>query len=317
MKRVLLTGARGFVGRHCLPRLVEAGFEVHAVTSSPRLPAEMPGVVWHHTNLLDPDQTAALLEVVAPPLLLHLAWITTPGEYWDSPLNDTWRQASEHLVEQAAAYGLERVVVAGTCAEYDWAAGRCNERTTPLAPKSAYSRSKHQLRLALEALAEQDHFSTAWARLFFVYGPGEPAGRLAPSIIGHLLRNEPAGCTEGGQRRDFIYVHDVAGALVALLQSELTGAINIGTGQAPAVRQIAMVIGRMMGKPHLIHLGTRHATAPEPALVVADTTRLKGELDFSPDWDLEAGLTDTISWWGTGGRHEGTKAQRHEGSKSS
>ena len=315
MNRVLLTGARGFVGRHCLAHLVAAGFDVHAVTSAPTLPAEAPDVVWHQADLLDEDQTDALLEAVAPTSVLHLAWVTTPGEYWTSPLNDTWRQASEHLFEHAAAHGLKRAVVAGTCAEYDWTTGRCDERAARLAPTSAYSRSKHQLHVALEALASDRRFSAAWARLFFLYGPGEPAGRLVPSIITHLLRNEPAPCTEGGQRRDFMYVKDAAAALVALLQSELTGAVNIGTGQAPAIRQIATVIGRMMDKGHLIQLGARQTPQQQPPLVVANTARLRHELGFRPHWDLEAGLADTIEWWDRGARHEGTEARRHEGNR--
>ena len=206
MEKVLLTGARGFIGRHCLEVLAMGDFEVHAVTSSAALPAATPGVVWHQADLLDEARTTALVEAVTPTSLLHLAWDTTPEEYWTSPANPAWRQASVHLVAQAAGRGLRRVVVAGTCAEYDWSIGRCAEHAAPLAPTSAYSHSKHELRLAVEELAEQHGFSAGWARLFFVYGPGEPAARLVPSIICHLLRDEPAECTEGSQRRDFVYV---------------------------------------------------------------------------------------------------------------
>jgi nucleoside-diphosphate-sugar epimerase len=295
MDKLFLTGARGFIGRHCITGLVDAGFEVHAVVSSAPLPSVRRGVVWHQADLLCAAQATALIEAVAPTTMLHLAWVTTPGQYWTSPLNARWRRASVHLIEQAAVRGLERLVVVGTCAEYDWTDGACIEGKTPLKPASAYSNAKHELRLAINALSKQYSFSTAWARPFFVFGPGEPAERFVPSIITNLMHNQPAACTDGHQRRDYIYVKDVAAALVTLLQSNLFGPINIGTGQAPAIRQIATTIGRLMDKPQLIQLGARQVSQPEPPLVVADTTRLHDELGFKSHWDLEAGLTDTIA----------------------
>ena len=296
MNKVLITGARGFVGRHCRGRLADAGFEVHAVSSS----APPPGArrtIWHVADLLNAVEADRLIDAVKPTHLLHLAWVTTPGEYWTSPLNDTWRKASEHLIESAVSCGVGRVVSAGTCAEYDWSVGRCDEKTTPLAPKSPYSRNKDELRVRLESLSEQRGFSAAWARLFFLYGPGEPAGRLVPSIINHLLQDEPAECSEGTHQRDFIYVQDAAAALVALVQSDLAGPVNIGSGKAVAVRDIAMKLGEALSKPQLIQLGARNCDRAEPPLVVACTDRLEGELGFRPRWDMDRGLADAIAWW--------------------
>lgn len=297
MNKVLLTGARGFVGRHCLSRLIGAGFEVHAVSSSTIPPQAVRRCVWHVADLLNTVQADRLIDEVKPTCLLHLAWITAPGEYWTSPLNDTWRKASEHLIESAASNGVKRVVVAGTCAEYDWSAGRCDEKTTLVAPKSPYSRSKDELRTKVESLSEQHGFGAAWARLFFLYGPGEPAGRLVPSIVNHLLQDEPAECSEGMHRRDFMYIQDAAAALVALVQSDLAGPVNVGSGKAVAIRDIAMKLGQALGKPHLIRLGARNSDRAEPPLVVAGTDRLEGDLGFRPRWDMDRGLADAIAWW--------------------
>jgi len=300
MDKVLITGARGFVGRHCLNLLTDAGFEVHAVSSSLSLPMDSQ-VIWHSADLLNVTDADRLIDQVRPVSMLHLAWITTPGEYWTSPFNDVWRQASEHLIGRAIEHGLRRLVAAGTCAEYDWSIGRCDEQTTPLSPGSPYSRSKDELRRSIQALASRQDLSFAWARVFFLYGPGEPAGRLVPSVIGHLLQEEPAQCSKGVHRRDFMYVRDAAAALVALLQSDLVGPVNIGTGQAVAVRDIAVKIGEVMGKPDLVRLGGLETARPEAPLVVAGTDRIRGELGFRPQWDIDRGLAETIAWWRAGG----------------
>src|SRR5207245_614301 len=75
----------------------------------------------------------------------------------------------------------------------------------------------------LEAYAGQTGLSQAWARIFFLYGPREHPKRLVSSVIRSLLRGERARCSHGQQIRDYLHVEDAAGALVALLESEVTG----------------------------------------------------------------------------------------------
>ncbi|MHC5009542.1 MAG: NAD-dependent epimerase/dehydratase family protein [Planctomycetota bacterium] len=294
--RLLVTGAGGFIGRQCLPLAVERGFEVHGVAA----PDEAPGtedVHWHRLDLLAPGPAEALVHRLRPTHLLHLAWITTPGAYWQAPENETWSRRSAVLFDAFAAAGGARLVATGSCAEYDWTSGVCDERSTPLALDSAYAANKHALHLHLQALAEAKGLSHAWARVFFLYGPDEHPDRLVPSIVRSLLAGRPAACTAGTQRRDFLHVADAAGAIVALLASPVEGAVNIGSGTAPAVSRVATRIGALMSRPDLVRLGARPTPADEPPLVVADVRRLREEVGFEPRYDLDAGLVDAIAWW--------------------
>src|SRR5258708_4086554 len=133
--RVLVTGASGFIGRHCLPYLLEAGHEVHAVA---RTPLKISGPVWHSADLLSPGASSRLISSVKPTAVLHLAWYTAHGEYWSSSENLRWVQASLELIQATAAAKCKRLVAAGTSAEYDWSAGVCSETLTPLLPASLY-----------------------------------------------------------------------------------------------------------------------------------------------------------------------------------
>ena len=119
MKKVLLTGARGFIGRHCLPLLTANGYEVHAVSSA-KQERRSGDPHWHQVNLLDPGEVMDLIERVRPTHLLHFAWYSIPGKYWDSIENCRWVEASHFLLNMFANKGGHRVVIAGTCAEYDW-----------------------------------------------------------------------------------------------------------------------------------------------------------------------------------------------------
>lgn len=302
MSSVLVTGASGFIGRHCLPLLVRAGFGVEAVhASAPAL--AVPGAVrWHKADLLDAAQARALIRTLQPTHLLHLAWYAVPGRYWTAPENSAWLDASEALFEAFAAERGRRIVAAGSCAEYDWnhgaSRGVCSEAGTPLAPATPYGAAKHALQRKLAALcARQPGLSSAWGRIFLLYGPHEHRDRLVPSVIRALLAGEPARCTQGAQVRDFLHVADVAGALVSLLAGTVTGAVNIGSGEGITVREVVSRIANRMQAPELLRPGALPTRAGEPALLVADTGRLRGELGWKPGFDLDRGLDHTIAWW--------------------
>lgn len=297
MKRVLVTGGRGFIGRHCLPVLLAEGYEVHAIFSS-RAPDSFPVEVnWHRTDLLEPAEVSEVLKKVRPTDLLHLAWFAVPGQYWTALENLAWVQASLGLLQEFAKSGGRRVVVAGTCAEYDWSDGYCSEAITPLRPQTLYGVCKGALHAMLQASAGRLNLSAAWGRIFFLYGPHEHPARLVPHVIRGLLRKERVACTEGKQRRDYLYVEDVARAFVALLSSRVTGAVNIASGQAVEVREIIYRIADELGGRELIDLGALQAPEGEPSVLLGDVVRLRDEVGWTPGFSLERGLTETINWW--------------------
>jgi nucleoside-diphosphate-sugar epimerase len=297
MKRVLLTGASGFVGRHCLPALLARGYQVHAVASPKQGPTAPPEVRWHGADLLDKRQISALLAEVRPTHLLHCAWYAVPGKYWTATDNFRWVEAGQHLLKVFSDQGGQRVVGVGSCAEYDRSDGHCSELTTPLKPTTTYGQCKHAFQLFLTAFSKQRKLSAAWGRLFFLYGPHEPAERLVASAIRSILREEPARCSHGQQVRDFFYVQDAAGALVALLDSNIEGPVNIASGEAVSVAEVVRKIANQLERPHLVQLGALPAPDNEPALLLADVARLRDEVGWSPRYDLAGGLAETISWW--------------------
>ena len=300
MSRVLLTGATGFIGRHAVAPLVAAGHDLHAVTSRKNRP-EGDGVTWHEADLLASADVVAELE---PELLVHLAWYVEPGRFWTAPENVRWLEASLRMLRAFADRGGRRAVIAGTSAEYDWRspAERLDERLTPLRPATLYGASKHALHSVAERLAEQAGFELAWGRIFFVYGPGEPPGRLVPSVGAALLAGEPVPTTSGEQVRDFMHVEDVAAAFAALADSEVTGPVNVASGEAVTVRAIVEELAAAAGRPELPRHGALPDREGDPPRLVADVARLRDEVGFSPRIGLAKGLRETLDWLRSGGR---------------
>jgi nucleoside-diphosphate-sugar epimerase len=297
--RVLVTGANGFIGRHCLPLLVRMVAEVHAVTSRPTIARE-PSVDWHQADLLDHGDIKNLIAEIRPSHLLHLAWLTSPGQYRTSPDNARWAEAGIELVRQFAACGGRRLVIAGTCFEYGPSDSACSESSTPLLPGTPYGQAKLALWQAVETLARQHGLSAAWTRTFHLYGPHEHPQRFVPSVIRALVEGRPALCSSGEQFRDFLHVADVAAAHVRLLDSEVQGAVNVASGQAVLVKEVARAIGQLLRRTELIQLGALPTSASEPAVLAADVTRLRREVGWNPEYDLLRGLRHTVDWWRNG-----------------
>jgi nucleoside-diphosphate-sugar epimerase len=296
MKRVLLTGGTGFIGRHAIAPLLERGYEVHAVQWPPEIDTS-DAVRWHRADLLDPNVPEELISRIEPTHLLHFAWYATPGAYWTSPENLRWVEASLRLVRAFTNAGGQRAVFAGTCAEYDWAHGFCSEGVTPLRPATLYGVSKHALGELVASFAAQSGLSTAWGRVFFVFGPHEHSDRLVPSVVRAFLRGEPAPTTEGRQIRDFLHVADVAAAFSSLLDSSVTGAVNVGSGEPHSVLDVVTAAAAATGRPELLRPGAIPTPPTEPPLLLADVRRLRDEVGWTPSLSLEAGLVATVEWW--------------------
>ena len=167
--RIIVTGARGFVGRAVMPLLLEQGHEIIAVTNN-AAPAKSSGVEWLQLDLLDHEKVRGALKAAKPEALLHLAWYTEHGRFWGAAENFEWALASIRLLEAFREAGGRRVLMGGTCAEYDWSDGLCIEDQTPTIPKSVYGKAKDLTRHYAQAYCQKPECADLeflWGRIFF------------------------------------------------------------------------------------------------------------------------------------------------------
>ena len=299
---VLLTGATGFIGAPMARLLLQAGCQVFAPvrpeSNRERIQDLLNSTSLHlvDCDLLEPGKVKDCLERIRPELCFHLAWYAQPGKYLTSPLNLQHLSASLNLASQLAEKGCKRLVVAGTCAEYNLDLGYLSE-SSPTAPATLYAASKLALNLTLAQLAPQLGLEVAWGRIFYVYGPCEDERRFIPAVIAALLRGETTKLTPGGQVRDYLHIDDVATALWAVARSSLAGIVNIGSGVPVTNRQVAIQIGAILGCPELVKFGDLPYRPGDPMFVCADNHRLLQNTAWLPHYDVESGLRQTIAWW--------------------
>ncbi|MEJ0058480.1 MAG: NAD(P)-dependent oxidoreductase [Terricaulis sp.] len=287
--KLLVTGASGFVGARVL-RLLQ-GSDVEVIALGRHAPDEAMRPLarrWIEADVM--EHGAEVIRRERPERVLHLAWDTRHGLYWHSKENLLWVAATARMIDAFAESGGQRFVLAGSCAEYQWGGAEdFLEDATPLAPATLYGAAKKASGELLLSAAAQFGFGAAIGRIFFCYGEGEHKDRFVSYICRQLARGVDADITTGTQSRDFMHADDVASGLIALLESDLQGAVNVCSGQARTLLEIADAAGRIAGAPQLIRPGARPERAGDPARIVGDSTRLRGT-GWAPRVDLDSGI---------------------------
>jgi nucleoside-diphosphate-sugar epimerase len=297
--KVLLTGAGGFVGSQVARALVADGANVFALLgpdeATSRIDDVADGLRIVRGDLCD-DTTLEALARIEPEVCVSAAWYANPTDYLDSPRNVDLMAATLRLALKLAKSGCRRFVGVGTCFEYDTSLGYLSERT-PIAPGRVYSACKAGTWLALEQIGRTTGMATAWARLFYLYGPAEDPRRLVPIVIQSLLEGREVATTPGEQVRDFLHVSDAATALAAIARSDVEGPVNVGSGVPVTVADIVGRLASITGRTGLLKLGALPYRAGDPMFVCADPHRLVRECGWAPRFTLQSGLEDAVAWW--------------------
>lgn len=273
MTSVLLTGATGFVGRQVLRTLALAGARVTAVVRGGS------GAVEGAVRCIEtPDAFAEPSAFWARACdgvdaVAHVAWYAEPGKYLHSPLNLDCLAGTLALAQGARQAKVQRFVGVGTCFEYDLTGGVLTI-DTPLRPITPYAGAKAAAYFALSQALPPSGISFAWCRLFYLYGEGEDARRLAPYLHAKLAAGKVAELTSGRQVRDFLDVAIAGSRIASAVLGDVTGPVNVCSGVPVTVRQFAEDIAAQYGRPDLLHFGTRPDNAVDPSSVIGQPTPL-------------------------------------------
>ncbi len=278
---VLVSGARGFVGRHVVARLEADGREVVPIHHA-----------WDRAEDLD-----ALVGDQVFGSCIHLGWYAHPSDYLTNvPGNARSLRSSIELAAWLARRGVTRLVVAGTCAEYGDRIGPHREDEAPN-PWSVYGATKASLRLLLESSMFSDSLSVSWGRIFNVTGPGESEQRLLPFVARSLLAGESVDLSPGEQVRDYLDVSDVASALVALEASAAVGAFNICSGEGRPLADMLTGLAARLDAGELLRFGARPYGEHDASSVVGCPDRIRTTVDWRHRYDVDEVLDRVAAHW--------------------
>lgn len=170
--------------------------------------------------------------------------------------------------------GGQHIVVAGTCAEYDWTYGYCIEEKTPLTPATLYGTSKDATRRLLMSLCSMHKVTCSWGRIFMPYGPGEDSRRLIPALNDVFDLKLPPFAVGSYSFRDLLHVEDVASGLITLLDPRAHGEFNICSGNPTQISEVIKLLAKARDQDPSIVLDHSVSRIGHPIMLVGDNKKL-------------------------------------------
>jgi len=279
MKKVLVTGATGFIGNLVIKELLMKGYLVIATSSNEEKAKQFcwyNAVTYKELNLQSLDATFNYFEFFGQPnLLIHLAWEGLPNykALFHSEVN-----LPRHLLllNNLIEHGLTDVAVAGTCLEYGMREG-CLSEEMEAAPTVPYAIAKNNFRIELEKLCNKKQVHFKWIRLFYMYGKGQNPNSLFAQLEKAIENKELAFNMSGGeQERDFLPVEKMVKIFVEIAtQLTVEGIINCCSGQPVKVKKLVENILLEKCSTLQLNLGFYPYTDYEPMQFWGNTTKLK------------------------------------------
>lgn len=279
MKKVLVTGATGFIGNYLVQELLLNRQEVIA-TSTNETKARQTD--WFEQVTYKPfsfENYNADINYYDffnnPDILIHLAWEGLPN-YKSAFHTEVNLPRHTAFLDNLISNGLKDVTVTGTCLEYGMQEG-CLREDMPASPSIPYAIAKDSLRKALEEIQRRHPYLLKWVRLFYMYGKGQNPNSLLSQLERAIINGDKSFNMSGGeQARDFLPVEKVAKNIVRIaLQEKVTGIINCCSGNSVTVRQLVEEYLRWNNKMIGLNLGYYPYTDYEPMYFWGDVTKLK------------------------------------------
>lgn len=294
MKRALVTGASGFIGRALVPRLIAEGYDVTCVARDGSSVSTDVDVV--RISSFDSVSLTGALGARKFDVIFHLmAYGVPPAQRDPKTMFRVNVAGTAALVDLAITTGVRAFVYAGSCSEYSVAPYGVRIREDhPLSTDGIYAASKAAGGLWGEAAARNTDLVFMWLRLFGVYGPGEAEHRLLPSIIARLSDDKPVSLSPGDQIRDFLYIDDVCDGLIRAADAAFArqwGPFNLCSSEPTSVKQMAIAAADALRKDRsLLNFGAIPYRPGENLWLVGDGTAFHDATGFSPAIPLRTGI---------------------------
>jgi len=296
--KVLVVGASGFIGLPLVTKLSASGHEVMAISrrcTSNSL--ETNTTCWVHSDLSLSDTYKKEVKDFRPNVVIYLSWQDLPDFSFDKSLLNL-NQSLEFLNFILELGSCNKIVVSGSCLEYDITKGECKENNIGK-PKDNFTWAKHSLFSWLEIMCKKKNVQLAWLRIFYVYGPRQRIDSLIPSILEHLQKGELPDLRTPNNANDFIYIDDVVDAFIKAITKEYkSGIFNIGSSKSTSVLEICRVAEQIVLGQNVLtkQLESNIENISSDVDFWAAIDQAHGSLGWQPKTSVINGIKKTQNW---------------------
>ena len=306
IKKIFVTGANGFIGRHLVHRLIAEGYSVGALVrpaSASQKTGRIEGVSYFQGDIRNYEEIKTAFSAFEPDTIIHLATYYAVMHRADEigVMIDTNVKGTTNLLEAAKESGAVQLFINTSSTQvYEQKKQRLKEEDV-IKPQSLYAVTKLYAEEACSYHADAFHLPCVTLRLFPPYGPGDHERRLIPYVIGSILKNTPPNLTTGKQEWDFVYIDDIVNAYLSVLKSYAVkddhAIFNIGTGEAVSIRSFVEKIRENIGSDIDLSWGSVAHRANEVWYNSADIAKAQTVLHWSPQTGIDEGIKKTVAWF--------------------
>ena len=282
MKRILITGANGFVGKALLQRL---NTRLYDITVLDRCPSDLEGVQSIVADITQPIKNAPEKPF---DVIVHLAGATLHLGITDDLLFSINVNGTQNVLE-SFLQPSGHVVFFSTGLVYGPSLKNAKE-TDSINPVGTYELSKIKAEAVVSRIAEKQNATYTIFRPSVIYGQGAPSSMYIPSLIKSLQENSPFSMTAGEQFRDFIHIDDVTQAVSIAIETKLQGIFNLSLGEAFTLSEIADFLGHLSGKNHLIYKGAIPYRENESFTYSLNSEKLQNHTPWRPQISIKQGV---------------------------
>ena len=293
--RILITGGRGFLGSRFITAAKRQGFTVASMSRTLVGHLDSNGSDYEICGDLKnpPYKTIASFK---PDVLVHCAWIATPGVYMKCPTNFDLVDESVKFVQNLINIGVSYFTITGSCIEYAPSSKPLQETSELSQDKSPYVVSKLELLSRIARIARDSSVPYSWCRVFYPYGLGEHPDRLVSVAIKSLCVGREFVVNTPFALRDYIHVSDVVAGMLDIVSHQRVGVFNLGSGYGVRLIYIVQSVAMQLNvNPNLIKLIGDGVNIKNDAVVAS--VRLKSESKWQPLVAMDVGIKEMISNW--------------------
>jgi len=308
MKKVLITGASGFIGSHTVESALDRGYSVRVflrynstgyVGNLRFLGKKLKEIEIFWGDIR--DYTSVLRAVKGVDYVIHLAAQISVPYSFQNPIDFAMNNVvgTTNILKASVECGISKFVYTSTSEIFGGSDEPLNEDSLRI-PKSPYSASKVGADAMVKSFFYTYDLNTLILRPFNTFGPRQSIRALIPWIIYQGLRSEKVKLGNLEPKRDFTYVKDTVEGILLALEKETEGGdeINLGTGRSFSVMEVVEVVSKVLGKNLKVEVEEKFKR-PKKAEVfnlIADNSKAKRVLGWEPKWSFEEGVRETVEY---------------------
>ena len=295
-KIILITGSSGFIGSEVVKQLLKKKNFLYLLINKKKKEIKSNKIKFIHCSLLNRARLKKKLYSINITDIIHCAWIGVSSQSRNSPQQYLNIKIINNIMNAIKLKKINSFISLGSQAEYGSKFNRIYENSR-LKPKTLYGKIKIKILKKVKIFCRKNNIRFIWLRIFASYGPNSDNNWIIPSTIIKIINNQKTQFTSGNQIYNFIYISDLASAIIKFLYNKnISGIFNLGSEKSYTIKYVISLIFKKLKikkKPIFGELGYRDDQIMKFSPSIS---KVKKNLNWLPKYSISKGLDKTIKY---------------------